>query len=95
MKVKSTFYQKKKFLKIMAFDDISVLSILKSFDIDENIGTKTFCTKEGSGKSGSFFYVTYDKKFIIKTLRREEKDVLINMLDDFIDHLKNVKDLKL
>ena len=49
----------------------------------------------GSGKSGSFFYVTYDKKFIIKTLRREEKDVLINMLDDFIDHLKNVKDLKL
>lgn len=71
----------------MAFDDITVLSILKSFDIDENIGTKTFQTKEGSGKSGSFFYVTYDKKFIIKTLRREEKDVLINMLDDFIDHL--------
>ena len=93
MEVKSTFYQKKKFLQIMAFDDISVLSILKSFDIDENIGTKTFQTKEGSGKSGSFFYVTYDKKFIIKTLRREEKDVLINMLDDFIDHLQNVKDL--
>ena len=71
----------------MAFDDITVLSILKSFDIDENIDTKTFQTKEGSGKSGSFFYATYDKKFLIKTLRREEKDVLINMLDDFIDHL--------
>jgi len=28
----------------MAFDDITVLSILKSFDIDENIGTKTFQT---------------------------------------------------
>ena len=39
----------------MAFYDITVLSILKSFNIYEKIGTKTFQIKEGSGKSESFF----------------------------------------
>jgi len=37
--------------------------------------------KESQGKSGSFFFFTYDKKFIIKTLEEAEK---ITLLGDFL-----------
>ena len=37
--------------------------------------------------SGSFFFFSRDNRFIIKTLRGEEKNILIDMLDDFIEHI--------
>ena len=43
-----------------------------------------FKAGEGSGQSGSFFFFSNDKRFIIKTLRGKEKRNLINMLDDMI-----------
>ena len=43
------------------------------------------------GKSGSFFFFSKDQKFVIKTMRRDEKKILIDMLDDMIIHLKNHK----
>ena len=48
---------------------------------------KVFNAGEGTGKSGSFFFFSHDNRFIIKTLRHEEKDVLLSMLDDYISHL--------
>jgi len=39
------------------------------------------------GKSGSFFFFSKDQKFVIKTMRRDEKKILIDMLDDYIAHL--------
>lgn len=41
----------------------------------------------GSGASGSFFFFTKCRRFIIKTLRRDEKKVLLDMLDDYCKHL--------
>ena len=46
-----------------------------------------FQSGEGSGRSGSFFFTTEDKKFMIKTLRGEEKDVIIKSLDAYIKHM--------
>jgi 1-phosphatidylinositol-4-phosphate 5-kinase len=43
------------------------------------------------GKSGSFFFFSKDQRFVIKTMRRDEKNILINMLDDMIEHLGNYK----
>jgi len=36
---------------------------------------------ESKGKSGSFFFWTYDQKFMIKTINRTELNSLIKMLD--------------
>jgi hypothetical protein len=38
--------------------------------------------KEGEGKSGSFFFFSHDKKFLIKTITDDE---LENILDKFIE----------
>ncbi|CAL5438846.1 unnamed protein product [Camellia sinensis] len=40
------------------------------------------------GKSGSIFYVSHDDRFCIKTLRRSELKVLLNMLPSYYDHVK-------
>jgi len=69
-------------------------NILESFDIQSNL-KEMFQSGEGSGRSGSFFFITQDKKFMIKTLRGEEKDVIIKSLDAYIKHmvLQNVAQL--
>lgn len=46
-----------------------------------------FNAGEGAGQSGSFFFHSKDKKFLIKTLRGSERSILLGMLDDFIEHL--------
>lgn len=52
---------------------------------------RVFKAGEGSGQSGSFFFFSYDNRFIIKTLRGNEKLTLINIVDDLIEHLRNTK----
>ncbi|KAF5740289.1 putative phosphatidylinositol-4-phosphate 5-kinase mRNA family protein [Tripterygium wilfordii] len=39
------------------------------------------------GKSGSFFYLTQDDRFMIKTVRKSEIKVLIRMLPSYYDHV--------
>ena len=36
---------------------------------------QVFKTGEGSGKSGSFFFLTHDERFMIKTINEAEKDI--------------------
>ena len=43
-----------------------------------------FKAGQGAGASGSFFFFSYDSKFLIKTLAGFEKKILIKMLDDYI-----------
>jgi len=47
-----------------------------------------FQAGEGAGASGSFFFFSRDKKFLIKTLEVSEREVLLKMLDDYIGHIK-------
>jgi 1-phosphatidylinositol-4-phosphate 5-kinase len=51
---------------------------------------RVFKAGEGAGASGSFFFFSHDGRFLIKTLRGNEKDILLNMLDDFIKYLESV-----
>lgn len=39
------------------------------------------------GKSGSFFFFTEDRRFIIKTMSRAEKDAFLKMLPRLTQHL--------
>ena len=45
-----------------------------------------FKAGEGSGKSGSFFFLTHDKRFMIKTISETEKNIMLNLLGSYIDH---------
>ena len=38
------------------------------------------------GKSGEFFFFSYDNKLIIKTVSDRELKVLLNILPDYIQH---------
>ena len=71
---------------MLAIDNINVDQLIKSFDVDKNRGM-VFKAGQGAGKSGSFFFFSYDNKFIIKTLKGNEKKILLNMLDDYIYHI--------
>ncbi|XP_076899194.1 phosphatidylinositol 4-phosphate 5-kinase 6-like isoform X2 [Bidens hawaiensis] len=41
------------------------------------------------GKSGSFFYLTHDDKYMIKTMKKSEVKVLKRMLPAYYDHVKS------
>lgn len=49
---------------------------------------QVFHAGEGSGKSGSFFFFSHDKRFIIKTITKDELDTLLVILKDYIEHFK-------
>jgi Phosphatidylinositol-4-phosphate 5-Kinase len=42
----------------------------------------------GEGKSGAFFYMTADKRYMIKSIRKAESRMLRNVLNDYHDTLK-------
>jgi 1-phosphatidylinositol-4-phosphate 5-kinase len=45
-----------------------------------------FNAGEGAGKSGSFFFFSHDKKYIIKTMFKEEIGVMLKILPNLIEH---------
>ncbi|KAJ8421679.1 hypothetical protein Cgig2_026667 [Carnegiea gigantea] len=44
------------------------------------------------GKSGSFFYLTHDDKYMIKTMKKAEVKVLIRMLPAYYNHVRTFED---
>ena len=51
-----------------------------------------FKSGQGSGKSGSFFFLTHDNKFMIKTISKGERNLMLRILDDYIDHHRQYPD---
>lgn len=47
-----------------------------------------FKAGEGAGRSGSFFFFSHDRKFIIKTMTRTELDLFLAKLPAFKDHMQ-------
>lgn len=82
-----TGYAPSKFKEIMEIDGISYNDMIYSLKVDIN-RDRIFKAGQGSGKSGSFFFFSHDNKFLIKTLKGQEKKVMLDMLDDFISHIK-------
>ncbi|XP_022962490.1 phosphatidylinositol 4-phosphate 5-kinase 1-like [Cucurbita moschata] len=50
-------------------------------------GNGTLRELSSPGKSGSFFYLTQDDRFMIKTVKKSEVKVLIRMLPSYYDHV--------
>jgi 1-phosphatidylinositol-4-phosphate 5-kinase len=72
----------------MKLAGVDARDIINSLNIEDN-RQNVFQAGEGGGKSGSFFFFSTDCRFIIKTLRGNEKKILLGMLDKFIKHMCN------
>lgn len=71
----------------MFMDNISPEDVINSLSLEAN-RNMVFKAGEGVGQSGSFFFFSHDNRFLIKTLRGKEKANILNMLDDYIEHIK-------
>ena len=71
----------------MEMDNILPSDLMFSLSLEAN-RKRVFKSGEGTGQSGSFFFFSFDSKFIIKTLRGREKDIILGMLDDYVDHIE-------
>lgn len=67
---------------------VKPVHIKESLDLQKNIKS-IFKASRGAGMSGSFFFFSSDNRFLIKTLRGKEKKVILDLLDDFIDYLRD------
>ena len=74
----------------MEIDGITSSDIIKSLSCEMN-HDMIFKAGEGTGQSGSFFFYSYDNRFIIKTLRGNEKATIFRIIDDLIKHVKKSK----
>lgn len=73
-------YVPKVFRNVLMLDSLNYDELFKSFDISKNLDNLSKLSIS-EGKSGSFFFFTYDNRFIIKTISQTELDT---MLEEFI-----------
>ena len=78
----------------MELDDVKCSDVMDSLNIEDNI-QNVFKAGEGVGQSGSFFFFSKDNRFLIKTMRGSEKKILIDMLDDLIQHFQKTENLSM
>jgi hypothetical protein len=81
-------------MEIMKLDGIMPEDLMKSLSLEMN-RNMVFKAGEGAGQSGSFFFFSHDNRFLIKTLRGDEKKRMLEILDDYIDHIKKTKNKSL
>ncbi|XP_039067231.1 phosphatidylinositol 4-phosphate 5-kinase 6-like [Hibiscus syriacus] len=73
-------------------------TLRKLFDVDSADYMLSLCGNDAlrelssPGKSGSFFYLTSDDKYMIKTMKKTEAKVLIRMLPAYYMHVRSFKD---
>jgi len=87
-------YEDFKFEKLLNLDNIQPSDMMKSLSVDLN-RNMVFKAGEGAGKSGSFFFFSHDNRFLIKTLKGDEKKILLGMLDQYIEHISITKNKSL
>ena len=78
----------------MELDQISYKELMFSLQVDIN-RDRIFKAGEGSGKSGSFFFFSHDNRFLIKTMKNAEKMKMIEMLDEYVQHIQDSQNTSL
>lgn len=81
-------YAPQKFQQIREMDLIDKNKIKFSLSAKRN-RDQVFQAGESQGKSGSFFFFSHDKKFIIKTMYDDELKIFLEALPEYFEHLKN------
>jgi hypothetical protein len=79
------------FDQVKQFDGITPEQVRKSLSTDANRDS-IFKAKESAGKSGSFFFFSYDRKFLIKTMNGPETKLFRESLPFYLLHLRDNPD---
>ena len=64
---------------------------MKSFPLEDN-ETAAMAERFTEGKSGSFFYYSHDKKYIVKTINKVEMNFMVRNIQKYYKYLKNNRD---
>ena len=83
--VEITYYRLHEFSKLFEFNNLSMSLLEKSLSPILNT-EQVFQTGEGAGKSGSFFFLSHDSKFMIKTMKEAELKTMLKILPSYIEH---------
>jgi 1-phosphatidylinositol-4-phosphate 5-kinase len=82
-------HKQETFAKILKLDGLCPDDITNSLKLDKNINN--ICKAgQGVGKSGSFFFHSFDHRFILKTMKSSEKKVILDLVDNLIDYYEVV-----
>lgn len=84
-KIEITYHKLYEFGKLFDSNNLVLTLLLSSFD-PKNNREQVFKSGVGSGKSGSFFFMTHDKRFMIKTISKSEVIIMMEILDSYIRH---------
>lgn len=90
---KINIYFVRDFAKILLQAGYVIEALYKSFKKNLNrqninkTGTKAGNKGGNGGASGEFFFITYDKKFIIKTITREEEQIFSQVIGQYTRHV--------
>ena len=68
-------------------DGIDFKRIKKSLNPSKN-RDQIFSSGEASGASGSFFFFSHDKRFIVKTMNKAELELIQRILPEMYHHFK-------
>ena len=90
---KVNIYFAKEFAHIMMERNYIISEIFNSFDEDLNrkninrTGSKKGNKSGNGGASGEFFFITFDNKFIIKTIPQEEEIIFGQIIENYTSHV--------
>ncbi len=76
------------FEELRLMDGITSDVMYNSLDPDANVDNAKKAG-ESTGKSGSFFFFSKDRKFIIKTMFDEELEIFMLSIEKYFSHIKN------
>ena len=86
-----TYHRLYKFGKLFELNNLNIKLLEKSLSPEAN-REQVFQAGEGTGKSGSFFFFSHDRKFMIKTMRNDEFETMLKILPDYIEHHRRYPD---
>lgn len=84
-------YSPSLFEAVKEMDKVTPKDILNSLDAVKN-RQQVFKAKESAGKSGSFFFFSFDKRFLVKTMNNAELAVFIDCLPEYVKFLRKNPD---
>ena len=85
--VKITEFAPSIFNAIRKMDNITSAMIEESLSTEAN-AQQLFKASESKGRSGSFMFFSFDKRFMIKTMDESEKKIFLTALPSYLDHFR-------
>jgi len=90
MRTKIRKYAPAVFHHIRKIDELSIRDCLQSLDPDRNLKNINESFASG-GRSANPIIFTHDKRFLLKTISKNEKNILIKLLPEYHRRMRDLK----